>query len=241
MNTEILRGKCAFVSGASSGIGRAIVLALLEHGAKVAVSARRIDRLQDLDGAVPFPADFSDESQITSAIDNAAKEFGGLDILVNSAGLALQAKLSDGVTSDWKQMLDVNVLGLAIASREALTHFPETGGQIVNLCSMSGHRVPGKGGFYAATKFAVRAMTEGLRQELRAAGNQTRVSQLSPGFVDTELLDIYFGGSGANRYGAVDYEMLKPEDIAATVLHVLTAPQHMDVTDVLIRPTEQKT
>ena len=105
-------------------------------------------------------------------------------------------------------MLDLNVLGLAVACREALKHFPESGGHVVNLGSMSGHRVPGRGGFYSATKFAVRALTEGLRQELRAAGNNTRVSSVSPGFVDTscsELLDLYFapGTGGVTKYDAI--------------------------------------
>lgn len=175
-------------------------------------------------------------------MDAAAERWGGLDILVNSAGVALQASLSAGKTEAWREMLEVNVLGLAIASREALKHFDsELGGQIVNVCSMSGHRVPGKGGFYSATKFAVRAMTEGLRQELRLAGNPTRVSQVSPGFVDTELLDRYFESAGADRYAAVDYQILTADDVAQTVLHILEAPPHADLTDVLMRPTAQKT
>tara|TARA_R110002096_G_scaffold215310_15_gene403184 strand:- start:4445 stop:5179 length:735 start_codon:yes stop_codon:yes gene_type:complete len=241
-----LDGKAAIVTGASSGIGRAIARALGDAGVSLTLTARRADRLEaiagEMESAQAVQADFRDEEQIRAAIKSAAHHWGRLDILINSAGLAKQAKLTDGDSEDWREMLDVNVLGLAIANREALRYFdPQAGGQIVNICSMSGHRVPGKGGFYAATKFAVRAMSEGLRQELRAAGNSTRVSQVSPGFVDTELLDIYFQTSGADRYSAVDYEMLKPDDIARTVLHVLTAPDHVDVTDVLVRPRAQVT
>ncbi len=187
-------------------------------------------------------ADFADERQIMAAVEAAAVSFDRLDILINSAGIALQSPLSSGETVEWREMWEVNVLGTAVASREALKQFdPARGGHIVNLCSMSGHRVPGKGGFYAATKFAVRAMTEGLRQELRMAGNPTRVSQISPGFVDTELLDTYFRGNTEQRYQAVDYPLLKAEDIASTVMHVLMAPEHVDVTDVLLRPRDQKT
>ena len=108
---------------------------------------------------------------------------------------------------------------------------------------MSGHRVPGKGGFYAATKFAVRAMTEGLRQELRASGNLTRVSSISPGFVDTELLDLYFNDSDdrSSKYDRIGYPLLQPEEIAELVIHQLTMPATAEVTDILVRPTAQTT
>ncbi len=241
-----LTGKAALVTGASSGIGRAIALALGEAGVRVSLTARREERLKEvadqLKDAHWKTADFRQEDAIVAAVKSAADHWGGLDILINSAGLAKQASLTDGQTEDWRAMLEINVLGVAIATREAVAHFdPKEGGHVVNVCSMSGHRVPGKGGFYAPTKFALRAMTEGLRQELRAAGNPTRVSQVSPGFVETELLDIYFQGTGANRYSAADYPILQPEDVASTVLHMLTAPDHMDVTDVLMRPTGQAT
>ena len=145
----------------------------------------------------------------------------GLDILVNAAGVAHQASLRDGDIDKWRSMLDLNVFALAVVTREALAHFPESGGHVVNISSMSGHRVPGKGGFYSATKFAVRAMTEGLRQELRAEENLTRVSSISPGFVDTELLEKYLHGSasGGKGYQAADYPILQPEEIAELVLH----------------------
>lgn len=241
-----LEGKAAVVTGASSGIGKAIALALGAAGVRLSLVARRKERLSELAETLPsthvVPADLRNEAEIVNAIQASAEHWGSLDILVNSAGLAKQAGLQNGSTEDWQEMLDVNVMGLAIANREVLKFFDaKQGGQIVNLCSMSGHRVPGKGGFYAATKFAVRAMTEGLRQELRATGNPTRVCQISPGFVDTELLDIYFEGSGADRYSAVDYEMLKAEDIASTVMHVLRTPSHVDMTDVLLRPRAQAT
>ncbi|MEM7013709.1 MAG: SDR family NAD(P)-dependent oxidoreductase [Verrucomicrobiota bacterium] len=246
---ESLQGKAAFVTGASSGIGRAIALALAANGVQVSLVARREDRLQEVSAAAGgdsqtqvLTADFRDEAQIVAAVDSAADHWGGLDILINSAGVALQASLVDGDTDVWREMLEVNVLGLAVASREALKHFDaDRGGHVVNICSMSGHRVPGKGGFYAPTKFAVRAMTEGLRQELRLAGNPTRVSQISPGFVDTELVDKYFESAGANRYDAVDYQMLSADDTTAAVMHILTAPPHADITDILLRPTAQKT
>ncbi len=249
-STSKLSGKRAFVTGASSGIGRAIAVALAEHGADVVVCARRQRRLAEVvseiesagGSACGIVADFTDEAKIIDAISAGAEaEGGGLDILVNSAGLARQASLVDGEYSDWADMMNLNVLGLATACREALKFFPDTGGQILNLCSMSGHRVPGRGGFYSATKFAVRAMTEGLRQELRLAGNHTRVSCISPGFVDTELLDEYFASASSplSRDEAIKFPILKAEDIAALAIHQLTAPEHVDITDVLLRPTHQ--
>ncbi len=173
----------------------------------------------------------------------AANELDGLDILINAAGLARQTRLSDGEIEDWRAMLDVNVFALAVVSREAISFFPEEGGHIVNISSMSGHRVPGKGGFYSATKFAVRAMTEGLRQELRGDGNLTRVSSISPGFVDTELLSVYLqgGGDSKSEYNAIGYPLLQPEEIAELVIHQLTMPKTAEVTDILVRPTGQAT
>ena len=251
MNPSPLSGKNALITGASSGIGRAIALALAEHGVSTALFARRKERLEEVaekasktgSRASIFVVDLSDPAETGTAVTHAAEEFGGIDILINAAGVALQAGLSNGEFEDWKTMIDINVLGLANVSRHALLHFPDSGGHILNLSSMSGHRVPGKGGFYAATKFAVRAMTEGLRQELRAAGSLTRVSSISPGFVDTELLDIYFANADDEtcKYDRIGYPLLKPEEIAELVIHQLTLPATAEVTDILVRPTAQAT
>ena len=243
-----LEGKRAVVTGASSGIGRAIAVSLGRHGADVALLARREDRLREVAAeiveagsrGIAFPVDLAETGPTQDAVNLAASALGGIDILVNAAGVGRQASLIDGEVEDWKAMLDINVLALAVVTREAASHLPETGGQVVNIGSMSGHRVPGKGGFYAPTKFAVRAMTEGLRQEFRARGNLTRVSCISPGFVDTELLDDYFSSTGdATRYDAIEYPILKPEEIADLVLHQLTMPPTAEVTDILVRPTGQ--
>jgi len=248
-NETDLNGKTAFISGASSGIGRAIARTLAAEGVRVTLCARRRERLEAVKKEIEEAggraqietANFLEVNEIDSAIRGSADHWSGLDILINSAGTARQAMLMDGDTGHWKEMLDLNVLALAVACREVLKHFPENGGHIVNLGSMSGHRVPGRGGFYSATKFAVRALTEGLRQELRLAGNQTRVSSVSPGFVDTELLDLYFedGTSGVKKYDAINYEILKPEEVAAVVLRQLTMPASAEITDVLMRPTAQ--
>lgn len=244
-----LTDQTALVTGASSGIGRAIALELARAGVDVALLARRQDRLEILQEeirdigpkAIAHTVDLTDSEATSKAISAVAAEFGGINILINAAGVARQARLTDGNPEDWRTMLNVNVLALAQVTRESLPHFPEEGGHIVNISSMSGHRVPGKGGFYSATKFAVRAMTEGLRQELREAGNLTRVSSISPGFVNTELLDEYFAAPKTTAYEKVGYPILEPEEIADLVLHQLTMPNTAEVTDILVRPTAQKT
>lgn len=249
-NQSALAGKAAFVSGGSSGIGREIAIQLGAVGANVTVCARRVERLNDAADAVReaggkaqvVSADFSNPTAIEEAVAFAADHWGGrLDIVINAAGVAKQAGLSDGATEDWRAMLEINVLALAVVTREALKFFPDEGGDVINVSSMSGHRVPGRGGFYSATKFAVRAMTEGLRQELRQAGNATRVGSVSPGFVETELLEDYFRSAGADRYQAIDYPILQVEDVAGAVLSMLQLPRTAEITDVLMRPTGQAT
>jgi len=244
-----LTGKRALVTGASSGIGRAIAQDLARHGCHVALLARREERLHETAALVEaegstaqvIPVDLADTTMTRQAVAAAASAFGGLDIVINAAGIGRQSKLMDGNIEDWKDMFDINVMALAVVTHEAIPHFPEGGGHIVNISSMSGHRVPGKGGFYAATKFAVRAMTEGLRQELREQNNFTRVSSISPGFVDTELLDEYFSGGDTDaNYTAIGYSILQPEEIAELVIHQLTMPPTAEVTDILVRPTGQK-
>jgi len=247
-NESALAGKSAFVSGGSSGIGREVAIQLAAAGANVTVCARRVERLDEVAATIReaggkaqvVSADFSKPTAIEEAVAFAADHWGGqLDIVINAAGVARQAGLIGGETEDWRVMLEVNVLALAVATREALKFFPDEGGDVINISSMSGHRVPGRGGFYSATKFAVRAMTEGLRQELRHSGNATRVGSVSPGFVETELLNEYFRTAGADRYEAIDYPILQVSEVANTVLSMLQLPKTAEITDVLMRPTAQ--
>lgn len=137
-------------------------------------------------------------------------------------------------------MQEVNVLALAVACREALARFDgDRGGHIVNLSSLSGHRVPASGGFYAATKFAVRALTESLRQELVARGSRTRVTAISPGFVRTEFHDELYGDEEERAARFPKYRVLDAGDVAASVIHVLEAPANVAIHDVLMRSQEQ--
>ncbi len=226
--------KTALVTGASSGIGKAIASALLNEGMTVIGLCRSVDQLPD--GVKPLACDLRDESAIKAAFETLEE----LDILVNSAGLAYLSRICDGSPSDWDEMWRVNVHALGLCSQLSLALFPEGGGHILNLSSMSGHRVPPTGGFYASTKFAVRAISEALRAELKNSGNKTRISCLSPGFVDTPLLDKYFAGREDQLAETrAKIEMLTPEAIADAALHILTSPASVEINDVLLRSADQ--
>lgn len=226
--------KTALVTGASSGIGKAIATALLDQGITVIGLCRSVDQLPD--GVKPLACDLRDESAIKAAFETLEE----LDILVNSAGLAYLSRICDGNPSDWDEMWRVNVHALGLCSQLSLALFPEGGGHILNLSSMSGHRVPPTGGFYASTKFAVRAISEALRAELKNSGNKTRISCLSPGFVDTPLLDKYFAGREDQLAETrANIDMLTPEAIADTALHILTLPASVEINDVLLRSADQ--
>lgn len=226
--------KTALVTGASSGIGKAIAEALLKEGLSVIGLCRSIDKLPT--GSTPLSCDLRDPRAIKEAFAGLPK----IDILVNSAGLAYLSRLADGDPQQWEEMWQVNVHALSLCSQLALDLFPAEGGHILNISSMSGHRVPPTGGFYASTKFAVRAITEALRSELKGLGNKTRVSSLSPGFVDTPLLDTYFAGR-PNELATTrqNIDMLTPEAIATTAVHILTSAQEVEINDVLMRSTDQ--
>lgn len=226
--------KTALVTGASSGIGKAIAEALLREGMTVIGLCRSVDHLPN--GTVPLACDLRKPDEIKAAFS----EIDHLDILVNSAGLAYLSRLCDGDPELWEEMWRVNVHALGLCSQLALSLFPETGGHILNLSSMSGHRVPPTGGFYASTKFAVRAISEALRSELKSSGNKTRISCLSPGFVDTPLLDKYFSGREeqlAETRASID--MLTPEAIATSAMHILNAPLGVEIHDTLLKSADQ--
>jgi NADP-dependent 3-hydroxy acid dehydrogenase YdfG len=248
---DSLAGKRAVVTGASSGIGAETARALAAAGASVVLGARRRERLEALatelgaTGAsvVVQAADMRREDDIRRLFEVARAEFGGVDILVNNAGLGLGAPLGSGETERWREMLEVNVLGVAIATREAIQDMERRGaaGHVVHVSSMAAHRVPGPdSGMYAATKFAVRALTEGLRQELRARQSPIRVSAVSPGYVLTEFTDVFTGRPGAGAELGARLRVLDARDVAEAVVWVVSRPPHVEVHDVLVRPTAQR-
>ena len=241
-----LEGRVAVVTGASSGIGEATARALSEAGAAVALGARRMDRIRaiadDLDGPTFVrEVDVSDEEQARSFVQDAASELGGLQILVNNAGVMLLGPVADQTTDDWRRMVDVNVLGLLYCTHAALPLMAGNGGgDVVNVSSVAGRRADAGAAVYNMTKFGVHAFSEALRQE--ALHSKIRVTTVAPGFVETEL-------QGHNTNPVVRRatersreqigEVLKAEDIAHEIVHAVSLPSHVCVNEVVVRPTGQ--
>jgi len=241
-----LRGRSIVVTGASSGIGAALVRALVGEGARVTMAARRVERLEalarDVGGETAVVrTDMRVEADVVRLVATARERFGGVDALVNNAGLGRRAPVSSAATELWREMLETNVLGLLVATREAIQDMERRGvaGHVVHVSSMAGHRVPGPdSAVYAGTKFAVRAITEGLRQELRARKSPIRVSCVSPGYVATEFAEVFAGPGGAPQTPGI--KTLDADDVARAVVWALAQPPHVEVHDVLVRPTAQR-
>ena len=243
------RDAVALITGASSGIGAAVARQLSGAGLRVVLAARREDTLAALaaelggaDRAVAVGVDLRDEAAILAMFQTIRSQWGGVDVLVNNAGLGHKAPLLAGETAMWREMLEVNILALCVCTREAVRDMRRTEtGQVIHISSMSAHRVPPGSGVYSATKFAVRSLTEGLRSELRAAGSNIRVAAVSPGYVETEFIEKYHRSADAARDIFERFEVLQADDVAATVLHILEQPEHVQVHDVLMRATAQPT
>lgn len=242
------RGRVALVTGASAGIGRSVAAMLAREGLRVAACARRVDRLEELRAdlgsaeLMPLGVDLRDEAQIADMFARVRAEWGGVDVLVNNAGLGHLAPLISGRTEQWREMLELNVLALCVCTREAVADMRRRGddGHVVHVSSMAAHRVPPGSGVYSATKYAVRALTEALRQELRHENSKIRVSSVSPGYVETEFAAHYHQSEEAAQKTYGRFKVLEADDIAETVRFVLASPPHMQVHDVLIRPRDQE-
>jgi NADP-dependent 3-hydroxy acid dehydrogenase YdfG len=243
-----LDGKVALVTGASSGIGEATALALAAAGAKVALGARRQDRLEALERkltsggstATTLSLDVTDEQACRDAVAATRERLGGLDILVNNAGLMLLGPILDADTEDWRRMIHTNVLGLMYLTHAALPHLVEQGsGDIVNISSVAGRVARSGSGVYNASKWGVNAFTESLRQEVTERG--VRVSVVEPGLVDTELGDhiTHAASKKATKEWKASIRSLNADDIARAVVYVVTQPDHVAINEILVRPTDQ--
>ncbi len=247
------RERTAIVTGASSGIGWAVAHALCMSGMRVALCARRQDRLEQLkrdiahrdpsaaERILTIATDLTRESDILAAFDRIRLQWDGVDVLINNAGLGHSAPLIGGSTEHWREMLEVNVLALCVCTREAIDDMRrrDVAGHIVHVSSMAAHRVPAESGVYSASKYAVRSLTESLRQELRAIDSPIRVTAISPGFVETEFAELYHRSKETARATYGRYPVLQPDDIANAVLYTLSQPAHVQVHDILMRPTAQ--
>lgn len=236
-----LDGRKILVTGASSGIGAATARALAAEGARVAVVARRetelVDVADDIGGSA-HPADLRDVAASQLVVADAADALGGLDAVVNNAGVALVGTVADGDPEDWRTMLELNVLATLTVTQAALEHLRASShGHVVNVSSMSGRRVPSAtGGIYGASKAAVHALSEGLRREVAEDG--IAVTVVAPGLVDTDLLtgvDGEAAASLAERLG----DGLAPDDVAAAIVHALTRPPGVCIREIAVAATSQ--
>jgi NADP-dependent 3-hydroxy acid dehydrogenase YdfG len=243
-----LAGKTALVTGASSGIGEATAKALAGAGARVAVSARRADRLDALvkeikDGggeAYAVVADVADEDQARDMVVTANEHLGRLDILVNNAGVMLLGPIGQANTDDWRRMVQTNVMGLMYATHAVLPLMKaQGGGHIVNVSSVAGRTAREGSGVYNVTKWGVGAFSESLRQEV--SRDKVRVTVIEPGAVKTELTDHITHEETKKQTQDWIGKMtpLESEDIAAAIVYAVTQPPRVNVNEILIRPTEQ--
>lgn len=242
-----LKDHVAIITGASSGIGESTARHLAADGTAVVLAARREDRLNELrdeieaDGgrALVVPTDVTDREACQHLVDKTLETYGRLDILVNNAGL-MPLSLVDKVKLDeWETMVDVNVKGVLFCTAAALPHFTEhERGDIVNVSSVAGRRVFPGGAVYCATKFAVTAFSEGLRQELGPKYG-IRVICIEPGAVATELTDTITDEDIRSRFGTMKLTPLEPNAIARAIVHAVTAPRGVTTAEMLIMPTDQ--
>lgn len=256
--TQKLEGKVAVFTGASSGIGEAMsgdkplrvyALALAAEGAKVALAARRIERLEELvkriskDGgqAMSIAADVSDEAQVREMVSKTQSQLGRVDILVNCAGVMLTGGIGGANTEDWRRMINLNLLGLMYATHAALECMHAQGsGDIVNISSIAGRISGANFGVYCASKFGVTAFTEALRQE--ELKNNIRVIVVEPGTVKTELSSHITNEASREEIEKWKDSMtlLDPADIAQAVVYAVSQPRHVSVSEMIVRPTEQQ-
>jgi NADP-dependent 3-hydroxy acid dehydrogenase YdfG len=240
-----VKGKVVAITGASSGIGEAAGRLLAASGAKVILGARRADRLEAIaadirknKGEVDLQAiDVSKREDLTSFVKKARDRFGRLDVLISNAGLMPLSPLDDLKVDEWDRMIDVNIKGVLYGIAAALPVFRKQGsGHFINVSSVAGHRVGPNGAVYSATKFAVRAISEGLRQE---AGDKIRVTIISPGAVESELAETISNPDVKKRIQDYRKMAIPAEAIASAMAYAIGRPGNVDVNEILIRPTAQ--
>ena len=244
-----LKGAVAVVTGASSGIGEAIAVDLARHGATVVATARRKDRLEALaarDANIhAIECGVADAVSVKSMIDETISRFGRLDILVNNAGLGLTGYATQISLDEWKQMVDVNVMGVLNCSHIAVPHLIVAAkgsrgvADIVNISSVAGRKALPGSSVYAATKFAVNAFSDGLRQEL--ASKHVRVSIVAPGMTESEMIyKIRPDLLEKIRASLEAMPSMTAAEVAETVTFCVTRPAGVAISDLLVRPTEQE-
>ena len=244
----MIKNKVAIITGASSGIGFATALALSKKGVKVAIGARRTDMLSELEKKIKESGgevysqklDVTKKNECNSFVDNVLKKWGTVDILINNAGLMPLSFFKNLKTDEWDQMIDVNIKGVLYCTGAVVSHMLENkSGHIINISSVAGRIVFPAGSVYCATKHAITAFSEGLRQELSVRKN-IRVTCIEPGVVATELTNSITDESLQGFVeNAKKMESLQAEDIASAIVYAVESPNHVNVNEILIRPTTQ--
>jgi len=243
-----IAGKVVVITGASSGLGEATARHLAVHGARLVLAARRTDRLQSLAAEIRnsggevaiVTADVSRLGDVQAIVADAIQTFGRIDVWVNNAGLMSLAPMSAGKTDEWDRMIDINIKGTLYGIAAAMPVMEKQGsGHFINLASIAGHKVFAPiGSVYSATKFAVRALSEGLRMEAPAG---IRTTIISPGAVQSELKH---GSSHAGASAAVSafYEanQIPADSVARAIAYAISQPEEVEVSEVILRPTVQE-
>jgi len=241
--------KIALITGATAGIGRATALLLAQHDFDLIITGRRNNLLEELKqeiaekykaGVITLNFDIRNKAEVDQAVEALPGNWKKIDVLINNAGLAAGLDFIDeGNVDDWEAMIDTNIKGLLYITRKVSPVMAANGsGHIVNISSIAGKEVYEKGNVYAASKHAVEALTKGMRIDLLR--HNIKVSSVSPGAVETEFSMVRFKGDKGRADGVYKgYEPLKAEDIAESVLFILTRPAHVNINDMLIMPTAQ--
>nr|WP_240725221.1 SDR family oxidoreductase [Haliea sp. SAOS-164] len=242
-----VKDKIIVITGASSGNGEAAARHLAERGAVVVLAARREDRINALRDeliaagyrAQALPTDVADKVQVRQTVDAVVEEYGRIDVIINNAGVMPLAPLEQLKTDEWDHMIDVNLKGTLYGIAAALPHMQrQKSGHIINVSSVYGHKMGPDATVYCATKFAVRALSEGLRQEVKPYNIRTTI--ISPGLVATELLDhISDTTIQAQTREFATQVAIPPDSFARMVAFAINEPENVDVNEILFRPTAQ--
>jgi 3-hydroxy acid dehydrogenase / malonic semialdehyde reductase len=246
---QTLRNAVVLITGASSGIGTACARACSKNGARVILNARREERLNALaaelkasygNSNLVLPFDVRSSGHVKTALETLPKEWQSIEVLINNAGLARGFdKLHEGNIEDWEEMIDSNVKGLLYVTRLVVPGMVKRGkGHVVNIASIAGIQTYPRGNVYCASKAAVRVLSDGLRQDL--LGTPVRVTTISPGLVETEFAQVRFRGD--QERAAQTYKGMTPltaDDVADTVLYAITRPPHVNVSEIVLLPTDQ--
>jgi NADP-dependent 3-hydroxy acid dehydrogenase YdfG len=240
------QGKVVVITGASSGIGEATALVLAGRGAKVVLGARGADRLQGLAARIAAAGgeaayartDVKRRTDLSDLVTLACERYGKLDVLVNNAGIGPISPLDDLRVEEWEEMIDINIKGVLYGIAAALPVFRKQGfGHFINTASTAGHKTVPNQAVYSGTKFAVRAISEGLRQE---AGDKLRVTIISPGFVRTDFVESVTSPElKAQLVASRDKFAMPPDAIARAIAFAIEQPADVDVNEIVVRPTAQ--